>query len=240
MNFLIQTIKGEIVHDFSFILIDAIRYSNWSISGDKHSYLLTDSINNNPKDYIPIGSVEFVITYLEEHFGFIPKPQNIPEELLIKEFLKRKVEYLSKEKIQIGKNKMFVKSADKIKKFADIVSHESDIPEGNCMVSELIDIVSEWRAFIYREKLVGLQNYSGDFTVFPNVPLIKKMISEYKNAPVAYTLDVGINSKDGTFIIEVHDFFSCGLYGFADLKILPNMFINWFNEYILKNMEISK
>jgi hypothetical protein len=58
------------------------------------------------------------------------------------------------------------------------------------------------------------------------------MIKAYsKEAPVAYTLDVGVNKKH-TFIIEAHDFFSCGLYGFADLKLLPLMFYRWFRDYI--------
>lgn len=29
----------------------------------------------------------------------------------------------------------------------------------------------------------------------------------------------------------VHDFFSCGLYGFADHNILPYMFKDWFKEF---------
>jgi hypothetical protein len=60
------------------------------------------------------------------------------------------------------------------------------------------------------------------------------MIKKYKSAPIAYTLDVGVNDKDGTFIIEIHTFFSCGLYGFVNHAILPNMFYQCFQEYIQK------
>jgi len=63
--------------------------------------------------------------------------------------------------------------------------------------------------------------------------LIKQMIQDYKSAPKAYTLDVGINEK-GTFIIECHTFFSCGLYGFTDYKLLPLMFISAWNELVNK------
>ena len=41
--------------------------------------------------------------------------------------------------------------------------------------------------------------------MFPDVDLIKEMIKDF-NYNNAYTLDVGIN-KDGTFLIECHDFF---------------------------------
>jgi hypothetical protein len=60
------------------------------------------------------------------------------------------------------------------------------------------------------------------------------MTQAYKSAPVAYTLDVGVNN-DGTFVIECHDFFSCGLYGFAKLDILPPMFSQWYHEFLRKN-----
>jgi hypothetical protein len=54
------------------------------------------------------------------------------------------------------------------------------------------------------------------------------MIKEYKSSPIAYTLDVGVNSNN-TFIIEIRDFFS---YGFSNNKILSYMFSDWFNECI--------
>lgn len=54
------------------------------------------------------------------------------------------------------------------------------------------------------------------------------MITAYTNSPRAYTLDIGIN-EFGTTVIEVHPFVSCGLYGFHDLKVLPQMFIAGFN-----------
>ena len=54
------------------------------------------------------------------------------------------------------------------------------------------------------------------------------MIKDYKDSPLSYTLDVGINNN-GTFIIEVHPFVSCGLYGFSDYRILCYMFENGFN-----------
>lgn len=65
------------------------------------------------------------------------------------------------------------------------------------------------------------------------------MVEEYSknNSPIAYTLDVGIHFVDNnlvTSLIEVHDFFSCGLYGFDDKDKLPFMFYRWFKEYTEK------
>src|SRR5690606_4461623 len=121
----------------------------------------------------------------------------------------------------------FVKSNDKFKLFTEICK---EAPPGNYQISDIIEIESEWRAFIYNKNLVGLQNYSGRFDVFPDVEKIKAMINHYKSQPIAFTLDVAV-SCDKTVIIEVHDFFSCGLYGFSEHKYLPFMFSRWFHSF---------
>jgi hypothetical protein len=65
------------------------------------------------------------------------------------------------------------------------------------------------------------------------------MIKAYKSAPIAYTLDIGITDYD-TIVIECHDFFSCGLYGFANHAIYPNMLYKWFWQYIQREMVEQK
>jgi len=229
MKFLIQTYGGQVTHDFSFTLIEALKYNNWYTNGTDFQAIFTD--DEKPEfieGVIPCGSVEFVTDYIGEAYGKHILPRNIPPELMGEEFTLRKVFNGGYENI-VGQK--FVKSNDRIKLFTEIVTGYESVPVGNYQISDLIDIESEWRGFVYRNTLVGLQNYGGDFTKFPNVETIHKMIGAFKSSPVAYTLDVGVNDQ-GTFIIEVHDFFSCGLYGFAELRILPFMFARWFQEYI--------
>lgn len=225
MKFLIQTINNEIKHDFSFILLESIEYHNW-LNSDNITYQLTDDILL--PDYTPIGSVEFVTRYLKQFHDIEVKPINIPSELLDFKYTNRYVINGTEKDISSEK---FVKSNDKIKSFTEICS---SAPKGNYQISDLIDIESEWRVFIYNNKMVGLQNYSGCFKIFPDIKLIEEMIEQYESKPVAFTLDVGIN-KDKTFIIEIHDFFSCGLYGFSDHRILPFMFNRWFKNKINEN-----
>jgi hypothetical protein len=255
MKFLIQKCYKEVRHDFAFALLEAIRFNNWFMNRKKVIYKFIDTefddnrftkLNFKPehKNYVPIGSVDFVTAHLQYFHNITPKPQNIPIDLLKPEFLQRFVFNGTEREIEGVK---FVKSNDKIKAYTEIVNDSTDVPEGNYQISDVITIDSEWRAFIYQGKLVGLQNYCGEFTLFPQVSTIKKMIAEYKSAPIAYTLDVGVINTPvrlgnyyrshfiDTFIIEVHDFFSCGLYGFADLAILPQMFQKWFYEYLNKN-----
>jgi hypothetical protein len=225
MKFLIQTIDGKVKHDFSFILLESIEYNNWLRNEEVFQVSFTDY--EMIPNCIPIGSVEFVSKYIKEYYGIEIKPKNIPIELIDRKWTNRIV-INGTEKDIIGEK--FVKSNDKIKSFTEICK---SAPAGNYQISDVISIQSEWRAFVYKKKLVGLQNYSGRFDIFPNVEKIEEMIYYYTNQPVAYTLDIGISLGE-TVIIEVHDFFSCGLYGFCDHKILPYMFSNWFYSFIGK------
>jgi hypothetical protein len=246
MKFIVQKIDGEIRHDFAFTLLESIRYRNWlrRNTGDEIvvEYNYTNGEKDSPiyfksshKDCVPIGSVEFVKAHLMQFYGLEPKPINIPNELLGEQFMKRFV-FNGTEKEVVGEK--FVKSNDTIKGFAEFVDDMVDVPEGNYQISDVISIDSEWRAFVYRKKLIGLQNYSGDFTLFPNPEVIKDMIDAYKSAPISYTLDVAVQRigdyHKNTVVIEVHDFFSCGLYGFND-NYLANMFYLWYREYLKKN-----
>jgi hypothetical protein len=235
-TFLIQT-DGYLIplHDFSFHVLKAIEYQNWF---NNETIYLKYNIsnfsfhkNNIPKDFIPIGSVEFVHAFLKYHYNIEPKPINIPNELMDLKYTKRNMIIGDENTSWVGEK--FVKSMDKIKFFTEIIPNDFSLDNGNYLISDIINIESEWRCFVYNKKLVGMSNYTGDFTMFPDVNLINEMINNYNNCPPAYTLDIGINKEVGTFIIEVHNFYSCGLYGFQDYKILLQMLIEGFN-YLIK------
>jgi len=233
-KFLIQGKHNRTLHDFSFHLLEAIDYHKWFYNETIYTSELSENVDE--PNCIPIGSLEFVFSYLKKHYGIDQKsihPINIPKELFTSSFLKRQCEVLKKEEIKVNKP-LFIKSATEYKGFTSLVDDASAIPEGTFFVSEEIDILSEWRTFVFNGKLVGIHHYLGDFTLFPEVSMIQKMITSYKDCPPAYTLDVGIN-KDGTFLIEVHPFVSCGLYGFRDYKLLPSMFISSFH-YLVKKI----
>jgi len=225
MRFLIQTIEEQVRHDFSFTLLESVRYHKWLDANNDWDIVFTDGATIG--GYVPIGSVEFVSKYLGDYYGLVVTPRNIPEELLGKRWTGREVINGTEEDIH---GLRFVKSRDKIKGFTEICDVA---PKGNYQISDIIDIQSEWRAFVYDRRLVGLQHYSGDFCLFPNVGKIRDMIVAFESQPIAYTLDVGIVESE-TVVIEVHDFFSCGLYGFSDHKLLPYMFNRWFHEYTKK------
>lgn len=234
-NFLVQTIDGQVKTDFGFGLIEAVEAQNWRNAG-RHDVVLSDSITKSDfSSFIPIGTIDFTKRFLAcYHDIHTIYPINIPNELQTPNFLKRTLITQKWDDIDLQRQ-MFVKSHETLKGFTDIISDKDKLPhKGLYQISDVVDIDSEWRAFVFDKELVGLQYYSGDFTLFPDVKLIKDMISSYNDSPPAYTLDIGVHNDIGSFIIEVHNFYSCGLYGFSDWKILPQMFLRSFY-HLVKN-----
>ena len=234
MKFFIQTICGEWKHDFSFHLLKSIEYLNWKDPSLEVIYEFGDEIPTDKQKYIgfcPIGSVEFVEGWYLYFHNVKLKPLNVPESLFY--FAFRKIynsDFIKGELVvDTNLNEVFVKSNDvtKYKKNGVYSPNDLDIKkldDGNYQVSELKEIISEYRIFVFKNEILDIKLYSGEWDLFPNKWIIKKIVKSYENeSPIAYTLDIGVNEKE-TFIIEVHDFYSCGLYGFNQLNRLPYMF----------------
>lgn len=233
MKFAVQDLEEDL--DFIIALEQAVNFQRWA-NGSNHEIVRVRRANVAAQrlgaDAIPVGSVEFVREYLKELTGIEPKPINIPEQLMDMKWTKRHVYNFNSTNGDLLPGRRFVKSTDTIKGFTEITD---EVPAGNYLISDLVNIESEYRAFVYKGKLVGLKNYVGDFTLFPHIGTIEAMIESFTNAPVAYTLDIGILEDKGTAIIEVHDFFSCGLYGWNDVRIYPQMLRDWYVEYLTLN-----
>lgn len=262
IKFLLQTIEGKVKHDFVFGLEQAIEYQNWrgndmcckycSLEDITHFYMSDEDL----EDYVPVGTVQFVLAYIDRFIlkrgGFLIRPLNVPVALQSyagRHLCDHVIDDESREGIyehwkgKIGEDgSMFVKSNERIKSkvndfyYAGDLLDKDELPDGEYQISSRIDIISEYRCFVYNDRLVGIQYYSGDFTVFPDVRTIEYMLSEYRydygngNAPQAFTLDVAVTSEGKTVVMEVHEFFSCGLYGFDDYTVLPYMFVRTFND----------
>lgn len=262
-HFMIQTgTNGQIVHDFSFRLLEAVRYADWKYGQPQYGYsfaeketavevLLKQGVS--PIDIVPIGSIEFVFGCMKLLRYNVDKviPLNVP-------FLLNKVEFLNRtyhtgltRKDLMGGGftfPQFIKSANVYKGFVDIVETKSDLDRLSSnekfTVSEVVDIEEEWRVFVQQDEIIGAKPY-GSRTLFPKAPnlrFLKRMTHTIEKArnegelfPLSYTLDVGV-SMDGSFLIECHPFVSCGLYGFDELERLPSMLIQGY-AYFQKQCE---
>lgn len=255
--FYIQTDENGIpLHDFGYTLLKSLEYLNWAEKEKTFDYLLSskvslDSIDGDEDNYIPIGSIEFVTEFVEYMYGIDATKELKPFYPL---FLNGhfcgnifKTNPYTMAKLQSNSGLMFhIKNINKLKHNLNGEYSASDIlciPEFNndnwiCQESYTGNFLSEWRCFVYHDELLSIRCYDGDEFVLPSKDVINNIISELKdikkynyNVPPAYTLDVGVVKYDNsTKIVEIHEFYSCGLYGFEDQKRLPYMFSQtWFN-----------
>lgn len=243
------------MQDFGYEVIKAIEYYDWIDFEKRYDYeLVTDfafksgrygapeavPFNYLTQESVPVGSVEFVIEFMKQCYGINNvEPLNIPQELIV--FANRNIQYIKntefKEKLDSNKE-YFIKSATKIKGFTDrIIPRNKTVPDDTYMVSDIIDIDSEWRCFVKNGELLDIKCYSGNPFILPSIPVIEEMIKAYKSCPPAYTLDVCIESNGRTSIIECHNFFSCGLYGFSDYRNYPIMLIRAFKWQVSKEQK---
>lgn len=239
MLYIIQADDNNIpVTELGYQTIEACNYYNWCNNTDEASAELMRPDNTmvhlagkkyNKGTVIPVGSIEWVEGFLGKDI----KPINIPLSLKGERFTGRFIGTGNKQdilKIYQGKDRLFIKSNKRCKHIvAQIMSieelednHEYFYSED---ISDLID--SEWRVFVQRGNILDCRMYIGDwYSSKPDRELVEEMVRVYKDCPPSYTLDVAnINTKDGirTVIIEVHNFISCGLYGFDNKSRILSM-----------------
>jgi hypothetical protein len=191
---------------------------------------------------VPVSKSNVVVSFIEdtsfyfERLGVnVPYALNIPESL--KGFTKRDIEYMTvAEFMQDKRQPIFVKPASKGKPFSSGVIKEfrskpfilHDVkPEELCMVSNVIDIVSEYRCYVIKGILKAIKHYLGDIRIFPNMQIIDAAISMYDAAPSCYAIDFGITSAGETVLIECNDAWSLGNYGLENREYANMLLTRW-------------
>lgn len=195
---------------------------------------------------VVFGGINTTHAILEQNGIEIPKVPNILD-LNIK--FRRKVFKSTLKDVRDNKIEypFFVKPFDTYKLFTGFVcqrefninriSHVSDDVE--VFVSSVVEFISEYRCFVLNNELVGCKNYTGDFTLSPafeDFNYIKRIISQYKNSPSAYTLDIGILEDGGDYgidVIEINDGYGFGAYGLNPIiycKMIASRWLEIFNK----------
>lgn len=229
------------IYEFGYAAIQSIMYQKWYNNADSTVVLHTSTnfrdipdsewwygnLNYLSDDDIPIGSVEFVESWLWQKAEIKPKPLNIPKELW--NFVKRDIVIDTVSDKYVG---WFRKSVDIIKHSDNGWLQDADVSDNSLWLlsTPIPNILSEWRVFVFNGEVKGIKCYAGDEWILPDKTYIQSIVKSYDKS--VYTLDVAVyddtelnghKTTTGTDIIELHDFFSCGLYGFDDYRILPQM-----------------
>ncbi len=161
-------------------------------------------------------------------------PFNIPEQLNKFEYLGRTLEVMTAEKfLATARPPIFVKPHSIVKQFmsgtfrnistvAGEFAEKEVQPTDLVLTSSVVDFISEYRCFISNGKIYGIRHYQGSCEIFPDVSVIHRMIKDFTDAPLAYTLDVGIADvirpgtkiiERKTLLVEAQDMWSIGEYG---------------------------
>lgn len=249
MYFIIETENGIIEDVEQFVLVKVLESQS-----STHQYSLIDKEDLTSfikytksidfKKAIPVGSINFVREYLKlVHNISDLTPIEVPIVLRKSNYLKREYLVLKREELP-KKGVYFLKSASTLKGFgylgeiSNIVnSKNSFLNDELYVLSEKVEILSEYRCFVLNDIIKGIQHYNGDCTetlTKDDINLIKEMVKEYSKddfRPKAYTLDVGIIKDKGVAILEVHTHSSVGLYGYDD-ESLPYHYKFGFEWYL--------
>jgi hypothetical protein len=211
MRFVIQEINN---FDFVSTSVEMIKYQIEFLNlKESIEIVYFDEEYSYENGDVPIGNIEFTENFFSTNHKIIPKPLNVPECLFL--YAKRKIHNF---------NEFYTKNNDKIR------HSQNGIHLSNIQISENVpDIQSEYRCFVFQNKLLDVRRYCGSFLpkFNPDIDLVLEMIEKFKNSAPAYTLDVGVSSSRGTFLIEAHNFYSVGLYGFS-VESIPQMISQTF------------
>lgn len=213
------------------------------------NYILFDDIGEVPfnKNVVLVSDIDDTLEYFKRNLINIPSALNIPEKLNSMEFLKRKVTKMDiDEDFKALDLPVFIKPL-RVKKFESGVAKKKETINWlynsyygeKAIVSEVLNIVSEFRVYVHNHEAKGINCYAGDCTKTPNGEFINKAIEVYKNSPVSYTLDVGVTDTGETILIECNDFWSIGNYG-LDARVYVKMLRDRWREIVDKYVIVQK
>jgi hypothetical protein len=231
----IQKELGEFPDDWTFCAFKGAQHK-----GYKPVFFEDGEVDSIPSNQFVVGWIDNTIQYFEANDINVPPALNIPPKLNKKDFTGRFYKEVRAGELKNNPEKfqwpLFIKPKV-IKKFASgVLSKPNDIKvilndaedTDIAIISEVIPMESEWRCFVMEGKLVGMQWYAGDFTLFPDIDSIESMIRAYTDAPIAYTLDVAISQEasngiimgESTLLIECNDAWAICNYG-----LVPEIYI---------------
>lgn len=94
-------------------------------------------------------------------------------------------------------------------------------------ISEPVEFIAEWRCYILDGEVLDVRPYVGDYHAQYDADVIDRAVSMWKDAPIAYGLDIGVTKDGRTLIVEVNDGFALGNYGLSPLKAIRFQRARW-------------
>jgi hypothetical protein len=105
-------------------------------------------------------------------------------------------------------------------------------------VSDPMEILSEFRVYVLDGDILGVKHYYGDWSLTPKREFVEEVVRNYKNAPAAYGVDIGVSSTYD-FVIESNDGCNLGNYG-LDAIHYGEMIVSRWTEIVNEKRSTTK
>lgn len=215
-----------------FININFHQAYNWF----NQRYYNIKFFNSNDINTFKIDKDTIIVAWINELKTIFKnnniKIQNIEIPLWCESYLKREIQITTvNEAIKLYNQwyRFFIKPLDNHKSFPwfcftnyeNILKFNNDNLDERVIISDIIEIKSEYRFFILESKIIWFSLYSWDPEILPDIQFVKdiiRTINLYNNYPVAYSIDIWINSNNEPFLIETNDSIALGAYWLNAIK----------------------
>lgn len=235
VTFVIDRSDGYSIDNLESLQLKFILDNN-SLEKMLYNYIEVDSLDDesigslNIDRAVPIGDIGFVREFSKKYLGIdYPSPMEIPKEMRGENYVGRKYKIVDKEALKNdGEPFSFFKycSKPKVQSFISCMDSEraDKLKDGLWVVSEYVEIVSEYRVICLNGCIEGVQWYNGDVEIFPDINVVKQILKDYRtkvsNVSNAITIDIAITKDGRTLLLEMHPFSSCGTYGYMDRNLI--------------------
>ena len=157
---------------------------------------------------------------------------NYPKEL--EEYLHRKICTIKLSELQKVKLPVFIKPVEEkiaqgmiINSFDDLGEYNNLPPDTELLCSDVLQIISEWRAFIKYGKIIDIKHYSKDSNIKCDFDTIQKAVDLCHDMPASYSLDFCVTKDGKTCLVEMNDGFSIGCYGLDEEQYAMFLYARW-------------
>lgn len=114
-----------------------------------------------------------------------------------------------------------------IRAFRDVIPLAAVDGELPVLVQEVVQFVTEWRAYILRGKIIKVAHYLGDPIRFPDQDIMQAALGAFTNSPIAFGMDWGVTDEGHTRLVEVNDGFALGNYGVRQFQYTAMIEARW-------------
>lgn len=230
-----------------------IRFSG-GLPNNQNTYAAADGFNQVGVDIVPFRSIEeiegfddigesaIVVGNIGDVWAAlkkmgVPRPVELDYPEHLDWLMGRTVKKVQIEDIRRSDKRVFVKPVIQ-KLFTGLVWDPHDprsrlvlapYPyETECLVTDVIDFVSEWRCFIKHDALVGVKHYKGDVFQTPSASQLEVAMTLGRGKmPAAYSLDLGVTSDGKTLLVEANEGYALGCYGLSSIVYARFLEARW-------------